>query len=81
VFAVFPNPSATGIFNFVVKEDVLQWMDVSIFDALGQRVGGFFERNATVGSREIKLDGQASGIFFLVVRTEHGQETRRLVKR
>jgi hypothetical protein len=80
-FAVFPNPSATGIFNFVIKEDLLRWMDVSIYDALGQRVGGFFERNATVGSREIKLDGQASGVFFMVVRTEHGQETRRLVKR
>lgn len=79
-FAVFPNPSADGVFNFVLKEQSLNLLDVNVFDAYGRRVDGFFEKNATVGNRSIRLSGEVAGVYFLVVRTEKGTSTRRLIK-
>lgn len=79
-FSVFPNPSATGVFNFVLKEETVNWLDVSVFNALGQRVAGFFENNSTVGNRQIRLDGQPAGAYFLVVRTDKGTASRTLLR-
>lgn len=79
-FSVLPNPSTSGIFRFILNEEKVDWLDVVVFNALGQRVGGFFEQNSLIGSHEIRLDGQAAGMYFLVVRTEKGTATRTLVK-
>lgn len=80
LFSVYPNPSASGVFNFVWKEEATEILDVSVFNALGQRVEGFLQKNSPVSSREIRLNEQPDGMYFLVVRTEKGQATQVLVK-
>ncbi len=81
VFSVFPNPSASGIFNFILKEEKLEGLDVAVFNAVGQRVAGFSEKNRAERIYEINLGGQPDGIYFLVVQTEKGMVSRKLVKK
>ncbi len=79
-FSVFPNPSEDGVFSFILKEEKVDFLDVSVFNSLGQRVEGFFEKNSLVSSHEIRLSGQPKGMYFLRVRTEKGTATKTLVK-
>lgn len=79
-FSVFPNPSVDGIFSFVLKEEKVDFLDVSVFNALGQRVDGFFEKNSLVSSHPIRLNGQPNGMYFLRVQTEKGTVTKTLIK-
>lgn len=80
IFSVFPNPASDGVFQFVLKETTSDWIDVSVFDGLGRKVGGFTEHNGTVGVRQIHLNDQPLGAYYLVVRTAKGFATKTLIK-
>ncbi len=80
LFSVYPNPAADGIFNFILKEESVDLLDVNVYNAIGKRVGGFVEKNSLVSSHEIRLTDEAPGVYFLVVRTEKGVVTQKLLK-
>ena len=77
---MYPNPAADGIFNFILKEESVDLLDVNVYNAIGKRVGGFVEKNSLVSSHEIRLTDEAPGVYFLVVRTEKGVVTQKLLK-
>ncbi len=80
-FSVFPNPSATGIFDLVLKEETTQKVEVEVFNALGQRVFFFSKKDGGSASmHQISLASQPSGVYFLNVKTEKGRAVRTLVR-
>lgn len=81
VFSVFPNPSESGIFNFVLKDETLKALNVAVYNSIGQRVTGFAEKIQSDRSYEIRLDQQPDGVYFLVVRTEQGIASKKLLKK
>lgn len=79
-FSVFPNPSGNGIFHFFMKEEVQRdLIEVSVTNALGQRVSGFSLQNSPGITHELHLQNQPPGVYYLNVRTPRGMGTKRLL--
>lgn len=79
-FSVFPNPSADGVFNFFLKDNAEGGiLEVSVTNALGQRVGGFSTQNNQSVTHELHLENQPNGVYRLNVRTEKGMGSKMLL--
>ena len=74
--APWPNPS-NGVFRIPVKLDRGQVVRMELFDMLGKRIAQS-ERTLPAGSSEIEMSPsiQASGVYWIRVVTDSGQETR-----
>ncbi len=80
VFSVTPNPSSSGLFNLVLKDEKITWADVVVYNAVGQRVSGFHTTQDVSGSHPVHLENQPTGMYFIVVRTEKGTASSTLIK-
>lgn len=79
-FIVYPNPG-DGIFTLKVKDMTGQTLDVSIYNAAGQLVGGRSWQDAQPGATcNFDLTPQPAGIYYMKVITGEGAFTRKLVK-
>lgn len=75
---VFPNP-ATDQLQVVLEGEVGKILNMSILNLHGQRV--FTDRISAMGgkvSESINVSSLAAGIYFLQIRTERGQLTRKI---
>ena len=78
---VFPNPSATGIFNVDLGSNLKAGAKLTVMDALGRQVKSQTLTAATVGARTFALDlsTEKAGVYMLQIQTEAGLATRKLV--
>lgn len=59
---IFPNPSKNGVFN-IVKPSDLEIKDISVVNALGQKVNQNLEPTQNI----INLDGTPPGVYFAII--------------
>ncbi len=76
-FEIFPNPSA-GQFNFTLHEP-LQRVNVKVFNTLGQIVHSFTKADLQASSYFLDLQDQAKGMYTLVLESEKGQTSKKLL--
>lgn len=77
LYKVFPNPSA-DIFNITFPEPVKE-LEIGVYNGLGQRIKYFLQKNP-VKTQILDLSGFPSGAYQIEVRTEKGQDLRKLIK-
>ena len=80
--SVFPNPSASGVFEVVHKNQTSEVpVSYQVRNASGAMVlEKTFEKNIAAEKESIDLSGQPSGIYFLVWADEFGTAVQKLIK-
>jgi len=76
LFLVYPNPSSSEI-NIETVNFHYNTADISIFNQLGELV--LRKRDWRVSEKEIKIDDLSGGLYFIQVKTIHGQQTQKLI--
>ena len=74
--SIYPNPVRDQLFISYDQEQKLRTEDVDVFNLKGQRQ--ICELDA---EGNLRLDGLASGVYFIKVKTDRGMQTRSFVKR
>ncbi len=74
---IYPNPSK-GAFTFEMKEP-LKNLEVKIFNTLGQQVYGFSNEDILNTTHFINLNNQSSGMYLLMIESEKGVSTQKIV--
>lgn len=79
--SVYPNPSASGVFNVNLGSDLKAGATLTVSDALGRTVKTQALNAAVVGSKMLNLDlsGEKTGVYTLQIRTEAGIATQKIV--
>ena len=72
---IFPNP-VTDILK--LSTPINELISIHIYNINGQNVANF--ENKTQGLNEINIAGLDSSIYFLIVRTDNGLLTKRIIK-
>lgn len=77
---IFPNPSTHQATIELTTGD--EWVSISLFDAIGNRVRVIGERRMAAGTHRIpiELHHLPAGVYFCRVQTRVGQKTVRVVK-
>ncbi|WP_457064313.1 T9SS type A sorting domain-containing protein [Hymenobacter sp. UYAg731] len=78
---VYPNPSASGVFNVDLGSELKTGALLTVSDALGRLVKSQTLNAATIGSHKISLDlsGEKTGVYTLQIRTDAGLATQKVV--
>lgn len=78
---VYPNPSATGVFNVDLGSELKTGAQLTVSDALGRLVKSQTLNAAAIGARKISLDlsGEKTGVYTLQIRTDAGLATQKVV--
>ncbi|GAB2872666.1 T9SS type A sorting domain-containing protein [Hymenobacter ruber] len=78
---VYPNPSASGVFNVDLGSELKTGAVLTVSDALGRQVKSQTLNAAAIGSRKINLDlsGEKTGVYTLQIRTDAGLATQKIV--
>ena len=79
--SVYPNPSATGVFNVALGTSLKANAQLIVTDALGRQVKAQALTASAVGSQKLSLDltGNKAGVYTLQIRTEAGIATQKIV--
>ncbi len=79
--SVYPNPSATGLFNVDLGTYLKAGAQLTVVDALGRQVLAQVLNATAIGSRTLNLDlsAEKTGVYTLQIRTEAGIATQKLV--
>jgi hypothetical protein len=75
---VYPNPARERLF-IQVPDNGQDWQ-VILFDLMGEEVAGQYVRSAS-GISSISLYGIAEGVYFVMIRNDNAQYTRKVVIR
>lgn len=76
---LYPNPATGGKCTIVLEEDFVK-VNTTILDARGTVVAVNRHRNAGYRQLEIDLAGIPAGQYIVVVQTENGRNTFKLIK-
>ncbi|MEM7103752.1 MAG: T9SS type A sorting domain-containing protein [Bacteroidota bacterium] len=76
-FDLRPNPG-NGLFNLTVEFNEVEAFDIKVFNALGQLVYAFTNKQNRF-DQQIDLTDQASGIYFVNLSTESFTKTERII--
>ncbi len=76
-FALYPNPS-NGLFYLELQFNTFTVVDISIHNALGQVVYTMKTEGQEL-MLPINLSQQLEGVYFVNLKTENGQATRRVI--
>lgn len=72
---LFPNPT-TGIVNIEIKNAQFNNVTIHIIDIIGKEVFNTYDKNISANySKQINLEGLASGIYYVKIITEIGIKT------
>ncbi|TGE20208.1 T9SS type A sorting domain-containing protein [Hymenobacter elongatus] len=79
--SVYPNPSASGVFQLKLNSGIKAGTDVRVFDALGRQVLNQQLNATTVASQlaTIDMSKQKAGLYTLELRTAAGVAQQKLV--
>ncbi len=73
--SVFPNPvEGGGGFWVKIESDVLQ--EISLFDVFGNKI---FGQKSDMSEVAVPTDHLAKGVYFLKIKTQKGEESRKIV--
>ncbi|MGB0984848.1 MAG: agmatine deiminase family protein [Saprospiraceae bacterium] len=77
---IYPNPSGDKLFIPIETKQKLQ-SDLSIFDVNGRKVMNIHEGNLPIGKSlfEINVNNLSIGTYFVVLQTEQGKQTQKLL--
>ena len=77
---IYPNPSGDKLFIPIETKEKLQ-SDLSIFDVKGQKIMNIHEGNIPIGKSlfEINVNNLSIGTYFVVLQTEQGKQTQKLL--
>ncbi len=75
-FTIAPNPG-TGIFT--VSSQNQNITDISVYDYLGRIVA--VKKDLNISEKTIDISSNASGVYFIKVKTNHGALTNRYIKK
>jgi hypothetical protein len=77
LFSIFPNPSH-GVYQIVFENTNMSDLEIEVYDLTGRLV---LNQNVNYNNNlYIDLSKEASGIYFLKVKTNHGEQIIRLLK-
>jgi hypothetical protein len=79
--AVYPNPSASGLFKVKVVAGMKAGATLTVVDALGRQVAAQTLTATNVAAESVNLDlsKEKAGVYTLQVRTESGVAHQNLV--
>jgi Secretion system C-terminal sorting domain len=77
--AVYPNPSATGIFTFDFGNSKLGKTEITIFNIIGKLVFSASPNSGTNGKLSVDLSSLSSGSYFASVKSGNEKKMIRLV--
>ncbi|PJJ59968.1 T9SS type A sorting domain-containing protein [Hymenobacter chitinivorans] len=79
--AVYPNPSASGVFALTLNSAIKAGTSVRVFDALGRQVLSQQLNATAIASQNatINLSKEKAGLYTLELRTENGVAQQKLV--
>lgn len=76
---VYPNPSQ-GKFNLDVALNEAQNLEITIYNALGEKIKTISKNNFITGILELDLSQEAKGIYFCELQTTSGKVVKKMVK-
>ena len=79
--SVYPNPSASGVFNVSLGSTLKGSAELTVTDALGRQVKAQTLSATAVGSKTFNLDlsSEKTGVYTLQIRTDAGLATQKIV--
>lgn len=79
--SVYPNPSASGLFQVDLGSSLKAGAQLTVFDVVGRQVQTRALNAAAIGAKTLSLDlsGEKAGVYTLQIRTESGIATQKLV--
>jgi hypothetical protein len=79
--SVYPNPSASGVFNLQLASGIKAGTTVRVFDAVGRQVLNQTLNATTIASQlsTVDLSKEKAGLYTLELRTENGVAQQKLV--
>jgi sulfur relay (sulfurtransferase) DsrF/TusC family protein len=77
---VYPNPSATGVYNLEINNYVYCFNKYSVYTIDGRLITEESLPDIGFVERKINLENNASGIYLLVLQQSNGTKTIRLIK-
>jgi hypothetical protein len=77
--AVYPNPSADGIFNLSLGKNESMLKRVYVVTTDGKKIMDETVSSAAI-NRVINLQSFAEGIYFLVIENKNGRRVMKLVR-
>jgi len=76
-FSVYPNPS-NNIFNIRLNNS-FEDINFNVVDVTGKQVISITDVAPNQNNYSINMEGYASGVYFLQIKTESGQTTKKLI--
>ncbi|RYU78049.1 T9SS type A sorting domain-containing protein [Hymenobacter persicinus] len=79
--SVYPNPSASGVFNLQLSSGIKAGTSVRVFDAVGRQVFNQVLNATSVASQltTVDLSKEKAGLYTLELRTDAGVAQQKLV--
>ncbi|MFH0896384.1 MAG: T9SS type A sorting domain-containing protein, partial [Bacteroidota bacterium] len=76
--SIFPNPTDGNIFvNFSIFN--LGNVNVKVYDVVGKVIADVTDNISVPKKIKINLSGQSNGFYFVEVKTENGNITKKLI--
>jgi len=81
-FTVYPNPVGNNGFNVAYELDKNSTVNIRLFSHTGQFVRQYNEGTKTKGryTKEIDTNDMSSGMYFIILNTNQGQSSSKIIK-
>lgn len=76
---IFPNPTSSGRINIISENTELKLMDFKLFNSAGQMVAG--RKLSGSANSEVNVEILPAGIYYLLIQTNVGGITKKIVKK